>query len=91
LLCAAHPLAPTLLRALADADVEAARARVHSSRSAIRRGPAAYRPPIAVIRRDAYAEGRAVAQRVLHDLGAAPEPGPGRAAGRDVRTAPIDR
>ena len=82
LLCAAHPLAPTLLRALADADVELP-GRVSFLTFGDSPWAAAYRPPIAVIRRDAYAEGRAVAQRVLHDLGAAPEPGP---AGPPVAT-----
>jgi LacI family transcriptional regulator len=74
LLCAAHPLAPRLLRALADADV-ALPERVSFLTFGDSPWAAAYRPAIAVIRRDAYTEGRAVAQRVLYDLGAAPEPG----------------
>jgi len=75
LLCAAHPLAPTLLQALADLDVELP-GRVSFLTFGDSPWAAAYRPAIAVIRRDAYGEGRAVAQHVLHDLGATSDPGP---------------
>ena len=74
LVCAAHPLAPTLLRALAETDVA-----VPDQLSFLTFGDspwaAAYRPGIAVIRRDAYAEGQAVARRALHEIGALPDPG----------------
>ncbi len=92
LLCATHPLAPTLLRALADADV-ALPDQVSFVTFGDSPWAAAYRPAIAVIRREAYAEGRAVALRLLYDLGVVADPGPARppAATFDARrsiTAP---